>query len=447
MRGLGKHRRQHQASTISDSLGGTYHTKRAGRMDKDKGPSDSASRRRQVFAFIGILITISVFGDPNSGLIDIPLSFVLKNILKLDPTEVSQLRLVAAVPLVFSFVFGWTRDRWSPHGTSDRGYLMTFAGLSTLTYLTFAFVPTSVVTLMAALVVLSIWSLFIASAQNGLAVNVAQDHHAIGQVSTIWSCFTALSAVGAFWMGGALTKRLELADPEIAVRSILLVGAAVSAVLMIFVLAWRPVALDSRFTTPKASSLVHELRRLVSDQNARRALMVWALWNFAPGSATALQFFLQDVLGGSGEDWGTWNAVFTASFIPTYLLFGFLSARISLNRLLTWSTLIAIPQFVPLLSASSVSSAMYAAMLMGLMGGMATAGYLALIMRSAPVGLEGTMMMSASTVYFAAARLGDVFGSVLYERSGGLSACVVVTLVIYCGIWFLLPARAARRAP
>ena len=59
-------------------------------------------------------------GDPAVGLINIPVSFFLKNRLHLAAHEQAIFRLWIGAPLFVSFVFGFLRDRWSPFGSGDR---------------------------------------------------------------------------------------------------------------------------------------------------------------------------------------------------------------------------------------------------------------------------------------------------------------------------------------
>src|ERR1700686_675946 len=79
------------------------------------------SARQRIFLYLGILIVLLAFGAPSGGLIDIPISFLLKNRLHLTAHEVASFRLVAAIPLYLSFVFGFIRDSWNPFGMRDRG--------------------------------------------------------------------------------------------------------------------------------------------------------------------------------------------------------------------------------------------------------------------------------------------------------------------------------------
>ena len=167
------------------------------------------------------------------------------------------------------------------------------------------------------------------------------------------------------------------------------------------------------------------------------ALLIWLLWNFAPGSATPLQYYLQNSLNGSDAHWGQWNAIFSASFIPTFMLFGVLCRRMRLRTLLFWGTVAAVPQLVPLLFLNSMAAALIAAVPIGLMGGVATAAYLDLIIRSCPSGLQGTTLMMSASLLSVATRFGDVLGTNLYDHYGGFAACVIATTVVYA---LILPA-------
>lgn len=411
-------------------------------MTTDKTPIKALppGSRRQIIAYMGILMLLMALCDPNSGLMDIPVSFLLKNLIHMNALEVSQFRLVVSTPLFLSFVFGLIRDGWSPFGLGDRGHLLAFGALSVVTYAAFAFIHASAFALFISLLLLTVWSLFIASAQNGLAVTLGQQHAMTGQMSTVWNLFTALPAVLAFLIGGELSDLLKNLDPQTATRSLFVTGAVTSLALVGFALV-RPTAVYDNVTREHREAIqpLSDLKRLIADRLARRALLIWILWNLAPGSATPLQFYIQDVLGGTTGQWGQWNAIYTAAFIPTFLLFGVLCSRVAFGDLLKWGTLIAIPQFVPLLLVGSLGMAILVAIPIGLMGGLASAAYVALLMRAAPPGLQGTMMMSASSAYFVATRFGDVFASALYDWFGDFTICVVLCTAIYASILFLLP--------
>ena len=61
-------------------------------------------------------------------------------------------------------------------------------------------------------------------------------------------------------------------------------------------------------------------------------------------------------------------------------------------------------QMIPLLFVHTPAAAMAAAVVMGLMGGLASAAYVDLAIRSCPEGLQATMMMLVITVYWISVR-------------------------------------------
>ena len=154
------------------------------------------------------------------------------------------------------------------------------------------------------------------------------------------------------------------------------------------------------------------------------ALLIWLLWNFAPGSGTPLQYYLQDALHATDAQWGQWNAIFAASFIPTFLVYGVLCRKFPLKTLLFWGTVVAIPQMIPLAFIFSATGALIAAVPIGLMGGVASAAYLDLMIRSCPRGLQGTMLMMSAALYAIVQGLGNVLGTTLYDHFGSFTVCV-----------------------
>ena len=403
------------------------------------------SVRQRIFLYLGILIVLLAFGAPSGGLIDIPISFFLKNKLHLQAHEVAEFRLVAATPLYLSCVFGFVRDMWNPFAMRDRGFMMLFGTITAGLYVFFAFTHITYVTLLVAVVLLTTSFLFVASAQNGLTSMIGQQHAMTGQISAVWNIFASIPTVGALLIGGTLSGLLEDRNADQAARILFLVGAAIMATVAVYAV-WRPRSVFDN-VRPERGTAVHplkDLNRLVRHWPIYPALLIWLLWNFAPGSATPLQYYLQNTLHAEDAQWGQWNAIFGASFIPTFMVFGLLCRRFPLKTLLLWGTVVAVPQMVPLLFIHSVTGALIAAVPVGLMGGVATAAYLDLLIRSCPRGLQGTTLMMSGGLYFIASRFGDVLGTNLYGYYGSFAVCVIAITVVYALILptlLLVPKR------
>jgi MFS family permease len=392
----------------------------------------SPSERHGIFLYLGILIILLAFGGPSGGLIDIPISFFLKNRLHLTAHEVATFRLVAAIPLYLSFVFGFIRDMWNPLGMRDRGFMLLFGGVTALLYVLCAFTPMTYATLLAAVVLLTASFLFVSSAQNGLTSVIGQQHAMTGQVSAVWNVFLSIPTVGALLIGGNLSGLLEEKDPDQALRILFLVGAAIMTVIALYAL-WKPAEVfdNVRVEDGTGRHPIADLKRLVRHWPVYPAMLIWLLWNFAPGSTTPLQYHLQNTLHATDAQWGEWNAIFAASFIPTYIVYGLLCRKFPLKTLLLWGTFLAIPQMVPLLFIDTMTQALIAAIPIGLMGGLATGAYLDLIIRSCPRGLQGTTLMMSWSLYYVVSRFGDVLGTHLYDRYGGFTVCVMAITIVY----------------
>ncbi len=394
--------------------------------------------RQRIFLYLGVLIVLLAFGAPGGGFVEIPISFLLKNKLHLEAHDLAVFRLLSAIPLYLSCVFGFVRDTWNPFGMRDRGFMLVFGTVTAGLYISFAFTPVTYVTLLAAILLLTTSFLFVASAQNGLTSTLGQQHMMAGQISAIWNIFASIPAVAALLLGGSFSNFLEEKDIDQAVQILFLVGAAMMAAVAAYAV-WKPKTVfdNIRYDHWNAAHPLTDLKRLVRHWPVYPALLIWLLWNFAPGSATPLQYYLQNTLHADDAQWGQWNAIFAASFIPTFMLFGILCRRFPLKTLLLWGTVVAVPQLVPLLFIHSITGALIAAVPIGLMGGVATAAYLDLIIRSCPPGLQGTMLMMSAGLNVIVSRFGDILGTHLYDYFGNFAACVIAITVVYASI---LPA-------
>jgi hypothetical protein len=391
--------------------------------------------RWRIFAYLGALTAILGLGDPNEGLLNLPVSFLLKNKLQLSAHDMAAFRLVSALPLYFAAVFGFVRDSWHPLGMRDRGYMIVFSLIGCVLDLVFAFIPVSAFSLLAAMLTLTTAFLFVASAQNGLSSTLAQQHVMSGRVSAVWSIFSMLPVIATLLLGGAFSDFLESTDASFASRLLFFAGAGMTGLVLLYAV-WRPrVVFDNvHHEDPDVHRPRADLRRLLKHAPIYPALAIWLLWNFNPGSATPLQYHLQNQFHATDSDWGLWNAIYWGSYIPTFMLYGALCRKFALKKLLFWSTVFAVPQFAPLLFIQSLDGAMIAAIPIGLMGGMANAAYLDLLIRSCPPGLQGTVLMMSTGLYYVATRFGDVLGASLYENYGGFSICVGMMTVVYAAI-------------
>ena len=397
-----------------------------------------ASDRSRILFYLGALVFIIAFGAPGGGLVNTGIFFFLKNRLKLDVQQMALFGAAAAIPAYLGFVPGFVRDLWNPFGLRDRGYMILFGGLCAIGFVVFAFIPVSLLSLYVfSVVMVSIWQ-FAQAGQVGLGATISRQHVMSGQMSTAMNVFGSIAVMIPLAAGGYFSDYLERIPLDTAARQLYLAGAAIMGFFALFTI-WRPKVVYDNVRAEMGGEFhpLKDVLRLARHYPVWPALLIWVLWNFAPGAGTPLQFHLQNTLHASDAEATMWNVLFGGFFIPTFLLFGMLCRRFPLRTLLFWGTVAAVPQMVPLLFVKTVPAAWAGAVASGLMGGVATAAYLDLIIRSAPKGLEGTMLMASNALYVAISVLGNVLGAALYKHFHTFTVCAVAITAVYA---LILPA-------
>ncbi len=380
------------------------------------------------FFYFGWLTLFVYLATPNGYLVDIQTSYLLKNQLHATATQISIFRLVTAVPVYFAFTFGLARDLWSPLGLRDRGFFLIFAPLTALAFIGMAWAPVSYEGLLIGMLAVMLSSRFIAAAYQGLIALIGQEKLMSGRLSTLWNVVSSVPVIMGAFASGYISEHIKPTATFSFVAALVFCIAALGL--------WKPAAVFRHaYDTPQArgSSFLGDIKRLLKHRAVYPAILINLLWNFAPGAATPLQFYLSNQLHASDAVYSYYNGIFAAGFIPTFLLYGFLCKKVPLSKLLWWGTLIAVPQMIPLAFIHSGELALLLALPIGLMGGIATASYFDLAIRSCPPGLQGTLMMLVEGVLALSGRGGDVLGAKIYNSSPdhGFLYCVIATTIVY----------------
>jgi len=394
-------------------------------------PALAPADRARILFYCGAIIVALNFVSPAAGVLVIPLSFVLKNKLHLSANDVAMFTLWAGIPGYLAFAFGMVRDFWSPFGLGDRGYFILFGTLAAVLLVVFAFLGVSQAMLLVSVLQFTVCFLFMWGAWNGLGAIVGQRHAMSGQISALWNFAGTLAIVAALFLGGVLSQYLEGMSAAGAIRTLFLLLAGVMAAIAALGL-WKPKALSADLARGgERPDIMADISRLARHWPIYPALTIWMLWNFSPGTLTALQYYMSDTLHASDSQWGAYNAISYATSVPAFVAFGFLSSRFSLRALLWWGAALGVMQMLPLLLVHSAVGALIAAAPIGLIGGLATAAYMDLLIRACPKGMEGTMMMMAWSLFALSVNGGNLWGTDLYDRHGGFVACVIATTIVY----------------
>jgi MFS family permease len=393
----------------------------------------------QIFLYFGALIFLIMLASPIGYLADISTSYMLKNRLHATASEVANFRIYTGIPVYFAFVFGFIRDRWNPLGVRDRGYLLIFGPVTALAYVSLAWQELTFAGLASGMLVAVLGFRLVSAAYQGLISLIGREKLMSGRLVSVWQIFAYIPSVTGAFASGWAARHLDPTHTFLMLAGLALVIGLLGL--------WKPKAVYARaYDRPEArrGDLLGDLKRLVRHKAIYPAILINFMWNFAPGSVTPLQYYLSNELHASDAVYANFNAIFVASFIPTFFVYGVLCKRFALRTLLIWGTVVAVPQMIPLALVHSPESAMWLAAPIGLMGGVATAAYTDLAVRSCPSGLQGTLMMAVDAVFVMSVRFGDRLGSAIYDANParGFLYCVIATTIVYALILpviFLVP--------
>jgi hypothetical protein len=389
---------------------------------------DDAANTRRVFAYFTPLTFLVYLVMPHGYLLDFATSYMLKDQLHASVTEVSTFRLITALPVYLSVVFGLTRDLWNPLGMRDRGYFLVFAPLTAVVFAWMAYSQLTYTGLFVGMLLVMFFWRFVAAGQWALLALVGQEQLMSGRLSALWNIIASVPYIFGAFASGWIAEHLPPRETFILmmVLSLFMAGFAF----------WKPKAVFGHaYDKPiaKGSDLIGDIKRLIRHRAAYPAVLIMFMFQFAPGSNTPLQFYLTNKLHASDAVYGEYYAIFAAAFIPVFFLYGWLCKRVSLRTLLWWGTIITVPQMIPLALVHSANQALWLALPIGMMGGIAAGAYYDLAMRSCPPGLQGTLMMMVDGMYMLSYRGGDIVGSEIYASSPtyGFLYCALATTAVY----------------
>lgn len=390
--------------------------------------SDASSKTRGVFLYFTPLTLLVYLALPHGYLLDITTSFMMKNQLHATATQTSLFRLYTAIPVYISFVFGLTRDLWNPLGMRDRGYFILFGLISAAVFFWMAFATLTFTTLFTGMLIVMVTFRFLSAAYQGLMALVGQEQLMSGRLSALWQIIAALPYVLGGFASGYITTHFTPTFTFVLVGVMSLLIAAFGY--------WKSSAVFARaYDKPlaQATNFIGDIKRLLKHRAVYPAVIIMFLFQFAPGSNTPLQYYLTNHLHTSDEVYGYFNGIFMASFIPVFFLYGWLCKRVPFYKLLWWGMIITVPQFIPFLFIHSATAALWMAVPIGLLGGIAGVAIYDLAIRACPAGLQGTLMMMVEGVNILSSRGGDVLGTAIYNKSPehGFLYCVIAITVVY----------------
>lgn len=373
--------------------------------------------RNRVIGSLAALLFFTGLGDP-TGLVNLPVLFILKDRLHASPETVAIFEAITMIPVYGAILFGLLRDRWSPFGLRDRGYIAIAAPAATALYLWLALAPSSYRLLLVGVTAAMAAYQMLDTAIAALVATVGRREAMTDSVSALWEMMETAVRVVAMLLGGWLAGHLS---PQ----PVFLIAAGLTIVVWLWgSLAPRSLfAEDTRYEQEDLTALV---RRLVSQGRLLWPVVLILLFHsFSPGWGTPLLYYLTNERHLSSEVFGTCRAAQFAGVFLAAAGFRAINQRFTVRQFLGFAIAVNIlPAFLFLLIRSA-ESAILISMFVGFVSGLSTVAVFDLLMRCCPRGLEGAGMAVGHSAFGIASAIGDVIGAVVYSH-GGFAACLII---------------------
>lgn len=316
-------------------------------QSKDSVPGSNTSFNiRQLALYFGLLSLLVNLVNPGF-LLDIPTSYMLKNLLHASAPQIALFRLLTAIPAYIGFVFGMVRDLWNPFGLRDRGYFRIFVPLLAAVLVWMALSRTTYLGLLSGMLLATAAFSFTFAAFQGLQALIGQEALMTGRLSALYNFFLFIPVSAAYFFSGFMSENLSPRQTFLGV-------AALTSVLGVFGF-WKPRSVfNHTYDNPhaKGAGFLGDLRRLLKHRAIYPVLLINIMWNFTPGSFTPMQFFLTNQLHVADSVYAEFAGLYNFFFLPPVVLYGFLCRKFPPRKLLLWSVIVGIPQFIPWPSSS-----------------------------------------------------------------------------------------------
>src|SRR6201997_5661481 len=186
------------------------------------------------FSLLALLVNVT---SPQ-WVLDIPTSYMLKDLLHASASQVSLFRLITGTPLFLGLIFGLVRDSWNPFGWRDPGYFRIFVPLTVIALAGGEFSRTTYTGLVLGMLSATISYSFVAAAFQVLLPLVGQEALMPGRLSTLSNIFIGIAAILGYLASGWMAT-------DLSPRQVFLLVMVLTAILGVFGF-WKPRSVFSR---------------------------------------------------------------------------------------------------------------------------------------------------------------------------------------------------------
>jgi predicted MFS family arabinose efflux permease len=405
-------------------------TRRAVTEKGETTPDDPSDRIRSA-AYIALFFCLGVFIN---GFTNLPLSFELKEGLKLDPLRISWFAAISDTAWYIKPAFGLLSDRVTLFGQRRKPYLCIMGGLLVMAWWVLAASGRfSYGELLGAMAVNALALAFMNTVTAGLLAELSRADHSSGRLNSLRQIASQTALVVAGPAGGWAASHWpfqRVAAVAAGAAMVLLVGSQ-----------WlvREPRLPYEPLRPGQTEAAPVLRRIVGNRAVWLALLFIMLVELSPGFNTPLVFFQRDVLKFPKEWFGALQMGGALAALVAAAGYAMLCRSRPLIAILPVVLGAHAVATLSWLALHDPGSALAIKVVTGFTLALTNLAIFDLATRAAPPGAEGTVLAAIFAGVNIAGKLSDLIGSKLYNDHWSLPSLVLLNAGTTLLTVFLVP--------
>lgn len=385
-------------------------------MNGTASPSSANELRRT-----GWIVAASYFAigltDPNAGLWQLPLQWLLKERLHFGAEEVAWFFAAALVPWYFKPLAGLLSDALPLFGSRRRAYLLAGAGCAALASLAVIFAPSEKHWLLGCVIAIHAALMLVSTVTGGLLVETGQRWSATGRLTSWRSFAESAAALCAGPVGG------WLAGMHLGAPAGISMGLALS-IFAVFAIHLRDEMSVAAAPRNASSVLVRPVAALLRTRGVWVAAALLCCYQVAPGFQTPLFFLQTDTLRFTPRFLGTLALVSAVGGLAGAAAYAWCCRRIAFRHLFRAAVLIGVVATLSFLAYRSTRAALIIEACNGIAATFAFIALLDLIARVMPKGQEALGYAFVFSVGNLASSASDVLGSRWFDAGVPFSKLV-----------------------
>lgn len=342
--------------------------------------------------------------DPNAGLWQLPLQWLLKERMHLGAEDVAWFFAAALTPWYFKPLAGLLSDSLPLFGSRRRTYLLAGAVGAALASFALVSAPAERFWLLACVIPLHASLMLVNTVTGGLLVETGQRSNATGRLTSWRSIAESAAALCAGPLGG------WLAGVRLGVPAGISVGLALS-MLSVFAIKTRgetPIPTASRSIR---SVVFTPMATLLRSRGVWIATALLCCYQVAPGFQTPLFYLQRDALGFTPRFLGTVALASAVSAVVGAAAYAWCCPRMDFRRLFPAAILVGIVATLSFLAYHTALDALIIGAVNGIAATFAFIALLDLIARAMPKDFEALGYAFVFSFGNLASSASDILGS------------------------------------